>query len=300
MKSHKPHQILIKFLLRIDFFYLLLIVIFTLLQAGVVNSLNFPVRWNFIIKFLYWIIFFKAGLDLLFLVLRKSDYGDQEWRYQKNVNNYEFWQQKKLTIVAILIIVSLISFSQLISIKQSFTLFQLNLTFLLISVFLMFRDYGNFRYYSELLDAFFITFMIPYLVNILHAVPSNRLFIFSTLPFLFFVCAVFIMRSIKNHLINYPRMRSGIILLLDVRTIFVLVISLMCAGFITIFSLQIMGLGVSLMPEILISIPVGAGAVWYIRNTYMKNGGNFNAAFFLSHFLLFLILIIVLLNTIVN
>jgi len=301
MKTDNPPQFIVRYLPQIDFIFLLITIIFSLLQVNVIDYLNYSVRWDLTIKFLIWIFFFQSGIDLLIPTLYASAddlKGKIEHENSKKAGGLSY--RNKEVIAVILISVSFIPFSHLVSARQSFLWIEFSLLASLISVFLIFREHPTVSRYSELSGSFMATFLVPFLINILHAIPHNRLSTFTSLPFFFFVCVVLIMRNTKNFIYEKSHCQVGLIQWMDIRSIFIMVLALMGAGFMSFLLLPIMGIGISMLPEILVSIAVGFGVFWNLRKIYLENKNRFQDVYILCLILLAINILIFVLKIRIN
>lgn len=284
-----------RYLSQIDFFFQLITILFALVQLSIVDFLGYTIRWDSSIGFFLWFLFFKTGIDLLIPTLffahirpGKKLAGDS----QRNLDD-----ARKLAISWVLIAVSFIPYSRLITSPQTSIWMQFNLVFTMSSVLIIFREHPLFSRYSELTGSFLMTFLVPYCVNILHGISHNPFFIFTSPSFFFIASAVLIMRNIRSYSRNGLRSQTGLINWLEMKPVFFLIISLIFAGLSSFIVLPLFGVGISLWPEILITIPLAIGIVRYLRKTYLESSGNFQIAFSLAQILLIAGNLILLIKT---
>lgn len=298
MNNKEPLQATSRFLTQIDFYFQLMTILFSLVQLSVVDFLGYAIRWDRSISFLLWFLFFKSGIDLLIPALFYANTKPVKKLAGESQDDLD--DTRKLVISGVLIVVSFIPFSRLITSPLSSMWMQFNLVFTMTSVLIIFREHPLISRYSELVGSFLMTFLVPYYMIILHGISHNRFFVFSSLPFFFIASAVLIMRNVSNFLKDRDRFLTGILHWIEMRSIFFLVLSLVIAGLTSIIVLPLLGMGISLMPEILITIPVLVGITLNLRKIYLENRGNFQDAFFLTQILLFAGNLILLLKTRLN
>ena len=284
MNKKELLRVTCRFLSQIDFSFQWMTILFSLVQLGVVDFLGYAIRWDRTISFLLWFLFYKSGIDLLIPTLFFGRPGAGKKLAGDSQNDMD--DTRKLVISGVLIADSFIPFSRLIISPQTLIWMQFNLAFTITSVLIIFREHPLISRYSELTGSFLMTFLAPYFVDILHAIPHNRFLIFTSLPFFFIAFAFLIMKNIRSSTRNGLRSETGMITWMETRPVFIFIFSLIFAGLISLIVPPLFGVGISLWPEILITIPLAIGIAYQLRKTYLENRGNFQNALFLGQILL--------------
>jgi len=272
-----------------------------LVQLCVVDYLGYAIRWDRSISLLFWFLFFKSGIDLLIPTLFFSDTISEKGTAGKNHDGLD--TNRKLIISGALITASFIPFSRLITSPQTSPTqlwMSFNFVFVITSVLIILKEHPLISGYSEMIGSLVMTFFIPYFMNILHGILHTRFLIFTSLSFFLLTSAVLIMRNIMDSSKNANRFQNSIIQSMDIRSIFIIIFLLLFAGLTSLFLLPFLGFGISLMPDILVAIPLVASITVLLRKIYLENRGNFQDAFLIAQILLISVILILLIKTRIN
>ena len=284
MRHRENWQFFLNIFLRIDLFSMILTVLFSLLNLGIVKKSNIEIDFNLVRLFIFWLVLTKAGIDLLFIDI---DVFWRDFSGELNSKTNSFYKDRSLFkeyisfISTMLILSSLIPFSQLFLLKRVAGFEYSNIFLLVFYGLILIQKTHAISQYDEMIESFLVTFIIPAFVVFLHQQSMDILLIFTSFPFFLLTYALLVMRNISYIKVNVSFVRNGILTVLDMVIVFFIIVVLVVSGSVSIIILPLIGVGVSLFPEIAFLFFLTPGFVLMLLKSINKGNRYFENAFLL-------------------